>query len=124
MGRTGSCSVFGLVRFCDVRVLENDSEDSWLGCSGLVDSAMSYCDGSDKVDFVEKMWRSLRKSLWVNCGKVLHRAVDKSVLHILGKRFTRFGEFCGKFYNGFAHRFNRGKSGVLHIFHIAYYYNY
>lgn len=76
------------------------------------------------IDFVEKMWRSLRKSLWVNCGKVLRRSVDKSVLHNLGKRFTRLNGFCGKFCRRFTHEFYRGRSGVLHIFHIVYYYNY
>ncbi len=76
------------------------------------------------IDFVEKMWRSLRKSLWVKCGKVLLRAVDKLVLHILEERFARFGGFCGKFYAGFAQLNNREQDRVLHIFHIAYYYNY
>lgn len=76
------------------------------------------------IDFVEKMWRSLRKNLWENCGKVLHKFEEKLVLHILSGRFARFGEVCGKFCQGFTHRIYRGRNGVLHIFHIVYYYNY
>lgn len=113
MDRTEVCSVFGVVRVLGCS-----------GCSGLGCDIMTFCDSQDKVDFVEKMWRSLRKSLWVNCGKVLRRIVDKSVLHILGERFARFWEFCGKFCSGFTHEYNRGRSKVLHIFHIVYYYNY
>ena len=124
MGKTEVCSGFDDVRFSCVRVFDFGKNYVSLDCSGLVRDIMQLKMGSDKVDFVEKMWESLRKSLWVNCGKVLRRGVDKAVLHNSGKRFARFGGFCGKFYKGFTHGFYRGRSGVLHIFHIAYYYNY
>lgn len=124
MGKIEICSGFNDVRFSYVRVFGFDGNFTCSGCSDFIcDTIPSYTQ-SNKVDFVEKMWRNLRKNLWVNCGKVLRRGVDKLVLHILGKRFARFDGFCGKFYKGFTHRFNRGRGGVLHIFHIAYYYNY
>lgn len=121
MVKTESCSVFSNVRFYGVRVFGFGWD---YVCSGYARDIMQFCKSLDKVDFVEKLWRNLRKSLWVNCGKVLRRAVDKRVLHILGERFARFGEFCGKFCSGFTHINNSGRHGVLHIFHIAYYYNY
>ena len=113
MGKTGVCSVFGVVRVFECS-----------GCSGFIYSITPLCKNLRKVDFVEKMWRSLRKSLWVNCGKVLRRIVDKLVLHILRKSSARFAGNCGKKCTGFTHAFYRGEGGVLHIFHIAYYYNY
>lgn len=113
MGRTESCSVFG-----DVRVLVCSV------CTGFTCDIMRFCKSLGKVDFVEKMWESLRKKLWVDCGKVLHWVVDKLVLHILGERFARFGGDCGKICKRFAHIDNRDNGKVLHIFHIAYYYNY
>lgn len=124
MGKTEVCSGFRDVRFFCVRVFDFEVGFMCSGCTGFVWNIMTLWESSDKVDFVEKMWRNLRKSLWANCGKVLRRTVEKVVLHILGRRFARFGRICGKFCRGFAQGFNRGRGGVLHIFHIDYYYNY
>lgn len=124
MDKIRVCSGFSDVRFSYVRVFGFDRNFACSGCSGFNCDIMQFCSRLNKVDFVEKMWRNLRKSLWVNCGKVLPRVVEKVVLHIFGGGFARFGRFCGKFCRRFTHRFNRGVDGVLHIFHIAYYYNY
>lgn len=124
MDRIASCSGFYNVRVSCVRFFGLGSGFMCSGCTGFIHDTITLSNNVYKVDFVEKLWRSLRKSLWVNCGKVLRRGVDKLVLHNLRKRFARFTKVCGKFCRRFTHEFYRGKSGVLHIFHIAYYYNY
>lgn len=76
------------------------------------------------VDFVEKMWETMRKSLWGNGGKIY-------TFGGFGGFYTYFGEYLhirggcgGKISRRFTHGFNRVNGWVLHIFHIAYYYNY
>jgi len=76
------------------------------------------------VDFVEKLWESLRETLWEICGKV-------STVVCISKFCTFWSEILhkivvcgGKFYQWFYTRFYLCKMIVLHIFHIVYYYNY
>lgn len=60
------CSVFIRVRFCLVRVFVKIGKTLRSVCS---------------VDFVEKLWKSLRESVRKMCAKVLHCSVENLVLH-------------------------------------------
>lgn len=63
------------------------------------------------LDFVEKLWESLRESLWENLGESFHRMVDMVVLHIFAWDFTHFVGFCGKISQRFCTRLGICKSG-------------
>lgn len=91
-----SCSVLLHVRFYLVRVFAKVGKILCSVCS---------------VDFVEKMWRSMRESLCRSLGKSFHRMVNFVVLHILEWDFTHFGGVCGKFCRWFYTRFYICKSG-------------
>lgn len=81
------------------------------------------CSGCT-VDFVEKMWISLWASRWKKLGKSCAKVEHGQIL----------SGFCGikKFFAGLVEKFYRWiytcfylcKSGVLHSFHRAYYYDY
>lgn len=63
------------------------------------------------LDFVEKLWESLRESLWEKLGKSFHRMANMVVLHILAWDFTHFVGVCGKISQWFCTRFGICKSG-------------
>jgi hypothetical protein len=63
------------------------------------------------LDFVEKLWESLRESLWEKLRKSFHRMANMVVLHILVWDFTHFVGFCGKISQRFYTRFGICKSG-------------
>lgn len=62
-------------------------------------------------NFVEKLWKSLRESLWENVGKSFHRVKDLVVLHILKRDFTHFVGSCGKISKWFCTRIHTCKNG-------------
>ena len=107
-----NASVFGflsLFGYFNVRVLAFVRVFDCSGCS---------------VDFVEKMWESLWGKRWENeeklCGKEwIGRFLD-CFCGIIKFFTSRVEKFCGWIYtcNYLC------KGGVLHIFHIDYYYNY
>lgn len=73
---------------------------------------------------VEKLWISLWKSLWESCGKIWRKLWENVFYTYFGEKVGVLHWVVEKFYKLICTRFNREKSGVLHIFHIAYYYYY
>jgi len=76
------------------------------------------------VVVVEKMWTSLWISLWESCGKIWQKLWENWFYTYFGEKVGVLHRVVEKFYNTICTWFNREKSGVLHIFHIAYYYYY
>lgn len=54
---------------------------------------------------VEKLWKSLRESLWGNCGKKLWSLWKKMISTILGVDLHIFRTLGERFADGFAHLF-------------------
>lgn len=76
------------------------------------------------VDFVEKLCETMRKSLWVNGGKIYTLGGFDEFYTKICENLHICGGCGGKISRRFAHDNNRDGNIVLHIFHIAYYYNY
>lgn len=93
-------------------------------CSGISSTWRIIPRSGCSVDFVDKMWGSLRESLWGSWWKRLGGFVEKKVLHIIVVKNPQYEAECGKISKRFTHRKNRGNYGVLHVLHRAYYYNY
>lgn len=89
-----------------------------FSCSGFMDDSVAYYNIFHKslcsvctVDFVEKLWRSLRESLWTNLRKSFHKVNDWMVLHSFGRNYTHFEGFCGKISKWFCTWFDICKNG-------------
>lgn len=76
------------------------------------------------VDFVENLCKSLRKTLWKNCGKSFLILWKSEFCTILWKIIHVFDNTCGKFCHRFYTRVIPCKIEVLHSFHKDYYYDY
>lgn len=76
------------------------------------------------VVFVEKLCKNMWASRWEkrgkNCGFLENGKFCTKMQKVLHRKWVDGGKFC----EGFARWFNRSLEGVLHSFHIAYYYNY
>ena len=73
----------------------------------MTSSVCSVCS----VDFVEKMCKSLRESLWEKPWKSFHKMTKKAVLHINNVIFARQSEICGKISKWFCTQFYPRKNG-------------
>lgn len=75
-----------------------------------------------------KMWKTTWKSLWVNLWESWENfcTVRSSLgfCTIIHQILHKMGRFVESFSGGFAQYFSSVKWVVLHISHIAYYYNY
>lgn len=87
-------------------------ENAWL----LLGNSFHGC-----VKVVEKWWVSLWKSRWENGGKFYTDFTDGKFCTFWWIRIHNLWESVESFTSSFTHRFNSGMSGVLHIFHRAYY---
>lgn len=76
------------------------------------------------VDFVEKMWETMRKSVWGNGGKIYTWSWFDEFYTKICENLHICSGCGGKISRRFTHDNNRDRSMVLHNFHIAYYYNY
>ena len=76
------------------------------------------------VDIVEKLWESLRETLWEICGKVSTVGCVNKFYTLLDRILHKSTVCGGKFYQWFCTRSYICKWVVLHIFHKVYYYNY
>lgn len=83
-----------------------DSLFGFCGCSGFCGvrflphvrvAGCSVCS----VDFVEKMWRSLGKTLWKLCGKSFIKLWKSEFYTIRWIIFHETKWLCGKFYHWF-----------------------
>lgn len=76
------------------------------------------------VRTVKKLWESMRKSLWGNGGKICTFGGWNGFYTFLRNFLHTSSDNGGKICRSFTHGDNRYRDRVLHIFHIAYYYNY
>lgn len=65
----------------------------------------------DSLVFVDKLWESLRESMWEKQWKGFHRMEFWAVLHILRTGFAHLVRICGKISRWFCTRFDICKMG-------------
>ena len=125
---SGFCELFGknnvrVLRFVRVRLFGKTSNVKSLQADlSKIDININFF--YDSIDFVDKLWENLRESMWGSRWKRWSGFVEKRVLHKIAGKFAHNLGICGKIYKRFTQPNNRGKSGVLHVLHSAYYYNY